>query len=75
MSSRPTFAACTELLFKDGRCVGMRTPGGSAYTVRDLVALDLLSLSDRLILERIAARVDQVGRALSSHPQRSEEKP
>jgi hypothetical protein len=58
------------LFFRDGRLVGLEvtTDGqdGHLFTIPQLVAKSLLSITDRMILDQIAARVDKLVRQLDA---------
>lgn len=64
----PTRDAC--LFFRDGRLVGLEVTqdgrDGRLFTIPQLVAKSLLSITDRMILDQIAARVDKLVRQLEA---------
>lgn len=47
------------LMFRDGRLIAVETHSG-AYPLSHLVNLGLLSVTDRMILGQLAARVDKL---------------
>lgn len=64
-----------RLRFADGRCTGLEISlkhnnGGAAtikqVSIAELVNYDLLSITDRMILDKLAARVDQLARLLGT---------
>lgn len=66
MKPAPLRKVPAYLRFEDGRCTGLVTPNEQSFTVADLVNHDLLSITDRMILDQIAARVDKLTRQLAS---------
>jgi hypothetical protein len=58
------------LHFCDGRCTGIAFPQGERgpVTLAELVGYDMLSITDRMILDKLAARVDAMARKLAEAP-------